>query len=82
MGENPDEVVMPADFLPQAERFGLIGQIDRYMVHRRSVSWRCNRLWPKGWRNEQTLQLLRKFGVDYARGFHLGRPRPDEAIGS
>ncbi len=33
-GENPDEVVMPADFLPQAERFGLIGQIDRYMVHR------------------------------------------------
>lgn len=28
------EVIPPADFLPQAERFGLVGQIDRFMVAR------------------------------------------------
>ena len=27
-------VLPPADFLPAAERFGLVGEIDRYMVHR------------------------------------------------
>ena len=32
--EDPDEVVAPRDFLPQAEHFGLVGHIDRYMVNR------------------------------------------------
>jgi ammonium transporter, Amt family len=26
--------------------------------------------------DEQTLDLLREFGVDYAQGYHVGRPRP------
>ncbi len=30
----PEEIILPADFLPQAEQFGLVGQIDRFMVHR------------------------------------------------
>jgi EAL domain-containing protein (putative c-di-GMP-specific phosphodiesterase class I) len=31
---GPDDIVPPGDFLPQAERFGLVGQIDRYMISR------------------------------------------------
>lgn len=31
---GPDEIIPPGDFLPQAERFGLVGEIDRYMVQR------------------------------------------------
>lgn len=30
-GHGPDDVVLPADFLPQAERFGLMPVIDRFM---------------------------------------------------
>jgi len=30
----------------------------------------------EGVEDEQTLQLLREFGVDYAQGYHLGRPSP------
>jgi EAL domain-containing protein (putative c-di-GMP-specific phosphodiesterase class I) len=26
--------------------------------------------------DERTLELLRDFGVDYAQGYHVGRPRP------
>jgi PAS domain S-box-containing protein len=29
-----EDVIPPGDFLPQAERFGLVGEIDRFMVHR------------------------------------------------
>jgi EAL domain-containing protein (putative c-di-GMP-specific phosphodiesterase class I) len=32
--DDPDEVIQPTDFLPQAEHFGLVGQIDRFMIHR------------------------------------------------
>jgi PAS domain S-box-containing protein len=31
---GPDEIIPPGDFLPQAERLGLVGEIDRYMVQR------------------------------------------------
>ncbi len=31
---GPDDVISPGDFLPQFERFGLMGQIDRFMVNR------------------------------------------------
>ena len=30
----------------------------------------------EGVENEETLALLKSFGVDYAQGFHLGRPTP------
>ena len=30
----------------------------------------------EGVEDEETLQLLRDFGVDYAQGFHIGRPQP------
>ncbi|MEA2130699.1 MAG: hypothetical protein QOJ85_3590 [Solirubrobacteraceae bacterium] len=30
--------------------------------------------------DEETLQLLRRYGVDYAQGFHVGRPVPVEEI--
>jgi PAS domain S-box-containing protein len=30
----------------------------------------------EGVENEQTLQLLREYGVDFAQGFHVGRPGP------
>lgn|GEM_PF-6740435 len=33
-GSGPGEVVLPADFLPQAEHFGLTPLIDRFMVSR------------------------------------------------
>jgi EAL domain-containing protein (putative c-di-GMP-specific phosphodiesterase class I) len=29
----------------------------------------------EGVENEETLDLLREYGIDYAQGFHLGRPR-------
>ena len=32
--DDPEEIIPPTDFLPQAEQFGLVGQIDRFMVHR------------------------------------------------
>jgi len=32
----------------------------------------------EGVEDERTLQPLRKFGVDYAQGFHLGRPGPSK----
>jgi PAS domain S-box-containing protein len=33
----------------------------------------------EGVENRETLDLLRRYGVDYAQGFHLGRPRPLES---
>jgi EAL domain-containing protein (putative c-di-GMP-specific phosphodiesterase class I) len=30
----------------------------------------------EGVEDEETLELLREYGVDYAQGFHLGRPAP------
>jgi len=30
----------------------------------------------EGVENEETLDLLREYGIDYAQGFHLGRPGP------
>ncbi len=30
----------------------------------------------EGVEDERTLALLRDFGVDYAQGYHLGRPSP------
>jgi EAL domain-containing protein (putative c-di-GMP-specific phosphodiesterase class I) len=30
----------------------------------------------EGVENAETLALLRDYGVDYAQGFHLGRPAP------
>ncbi len=33
----------------------------------------------EGVENEEILALLRSFGVDYAQGFHLGRPEPVDA---
>ncbi len=33
----------------------------------------------EGVENEEALALLRSFGVDYAQGFHLGRPEPVDA---
>jgi EAL domain-containing protein (putative c-di-GMP-specific phosphodiesterase class I) len=29
--------------------------------------------------DERTLELLREYGIDFAQGFHVGRPRPMEA---
>ena len=29
----------------------------------------------EGVEDEETLQLLREFGVDYAQGYHLGHPQ-------
>ena len=34
----------------------------------------------EGVENEEVLALLRSFGVDYAQGFHLGRPQPVDAV--
>ena len=34
----------------------------------------------EGVENEEVLALLRSFGVDYAQGFHLGRPEPVDAV--
>jgi len=31
--------------------------------------------------DEETVELLRGYGVDYAQGFHVGRPKPLEAVG-
>lgn len=36
----------------------------------------------EGVEDEDTLDLLKKFGVDFAQGFHLGRPAPIEKAGS
>jgi len=30
----------------------------------------------EGVEDEQTLTLLREYGVDFAQGYHLGRPAP------
>jgi EAL domain-containing protein (putative c-di-GMP-specific phosphodiesterase class I) len=32
----------------------------------------------EGVEDAETLELLREFGVDYAQGYHLGRPAPLE----
>ena len=34
----------------------------------------------EGVEDEETLDLLREYGVDFAQGFHLGRPAPLEAL--
>ncbi len=34
----------------------------------------------EGVENEEVLALLSSFGVDYAQGFHLGRPEPVDAV--
>jgi EAL domain-containing protein (putative c-di-GMP-specific phosphodiesterase class I) len=31
--------------------------------------------------DEESLALLREFGVDYAQGFHLGEPAPVSTLG-
>jgi EAL domain-containing protein (putative c-di-GMP-specific phosphodiesterase class I) len=31
--------------------------------------------------DEETLELLRAYGVDYAQGYHVGRPGPVEELG-
>ena len=31
--------------------------------------------------DDETIGLLRKHGVDYAQGFHIGRPSPVGALG-
>lgn len=36
----------------------------------------------EGVEDEEVLTLLRSFGVDYAQGFHLGRPQPVDAVTS
>jgi len=36
----------------------------------------------EGVENEETLDLLRGYGVDFAQGFHLGRPAPLESAGA
>jgi EAL domain-containing protein (putative c-di-GMP-specific phosphodiesterase class I) len=33
----------------------------------------------EGVENSETLDLLRDYGVDFAQGFHLGRPEPISA---
>jgi EAL domain-containing protein (putative c-di-GMP-specific phosphodiesterase class I) len=33
----------------------------------------------EGVEDGETLELLRELGVDYAQGFHIGRPSPLEA---
>jgi EAL domain-containing protein (putative c-di-GMP-specific phosphodiesterase class I) len=30
--------------------------------------------------DSKTLELLREYGVDYAQGYHIGRPRPVEQL--
>jgi EAL domain-containing protein (putative c-di-GMP-specific phosphodiesterase class I) len=35
----------------------------------------------EGVEDEETLQLLREYGVDFAQGYHLGRPAPLEMSG-
>jgi EAL domain-containing protein (putative c-di-GMP-specific phosphodiesterase class I) len=32
----------------------------------------------EGIEDEETLSLVRELGVDYAQGFHLGRPEPTD----
>jgi len=34
----------------------------------------------EGVEDEETLELLREFGVDFAQGFHIGRPAPRELV--
>ena len=36
---------------------------------------------PSSSRTSETLELLRDYGVDYAQGFHVGRPEPAPANG-
>jgi EAL domain-containing protein (putative c-di-GMP-specific phosphodiesterase class I) len=35
----------------------------------------------EGVEDQQTLDLLRELGVDYAQGYHIGRPAPLESNG-
>jgi EAL domain-containing protein (putative c-di-GMP-specific phosphodiesterase class I) len=30
----------------------------------------------------ESLQLLQEYGIDFAQGYHLGRPQPVEEIGA
>jgi EAL domain-containing protein (putative c-di-GMP-specific phosphodiesterase class I) len=32
--------------------------------------------------DDESVQLLRNFGVDYARGFHIGKPAPITTLAS
>jgi predicted signal transduction protein with EAL and GGDEF domain len=59
------EAIAAAEFLPAAEKFGLINQIDRWV--KQTIA--------EGVENERTLCMLRDFGVDFAQGYHLGRPQ-------
>ena len=36
----------------------------------------------EGVEDEKTLQMLRQYGVDYAQGYHIGRPLPLESVGA
>jgi EAL domain-containing protein (putative c-di-GMP-specific phosphodiesterase class I) len=59
------EPIPPGSFLPVAEEFGLVTEIDRWAIDR----------------STETLVLLRDLGVDYGQGFYIGRPAELEIAG-
>ena len=65
-GQGPDDVVLPGEFLPQAERFGLMPIIDRFMIDQ---GGRTGRLRTQDHR-EHLRQLVPDPGV--GRGDHRG----------
>ncbi|MDQ2700689.1 MAG: EAL domain-containing protein, partial [Actinomycetota bacterium] len=77
---------LPFDYLKIDGDFirGLPGnQTDRFMVE--AISNLASRLGKKTVaefvENQETLDLLRDYGIDYAQGFHIGRPRPADFDG-
>jgi sensor c-di-GMP phosphodiesterase-like protein len=100
-GDEPDTnpgVIAPGLFLPVAEEYGLITEIDFLKIDiefvrdlRSNIASRhvvetivnlATRFSLKtvgeGAEDQETVDLLRELGVDYAQGFHIGRPAPQE----
>jgi predicted signal transduction protein with EAL and GGDEF domain len=68
MRGDDDELIMPGTFLYNAERFGLIQSIDRWVVGQAIELLHAY--------SARGVELLGKYGVGYSQGYHTGRPGP------